>query len=323
MTGLSYEQELDLLRSRLTGRLEGVHLSKRLNSERRKEARSGSSQSPFSWKVIKRDLGRVVMRKALWLSGTLGRGQRNLLSPRLVDHRLVIPGLPSAFEGFRLLHLSDLHLDMNDGLSESLVDQVGKAQYDLCVITGDFRARTFGPIDNCMRRLRHVRQAIKTDVYAVLGNHDSIRMIPLIEAMNIRLLLNESTFIERGTARLGLGGVDDPHYYGVDDLARVLAGLPRDEPRILLAHSPELFESAAAGGFHAYLCGHTHGGQICLPGGMALINNARAPRAYCAGPWCHQGMRGYTSRGSGASIVDVRFNCPPEITVHTLSKSAG
>ncbi|NOY62476.1 MAG: metallophosphoesterase, partial [Gammaproteobacteria bacterium] len=74
--------------------------------------------------------------------------------------------------------------------------------------------------------------------------------------------------------------------------------------------------------FSAMLCGHTHGGQICLPGGYALTWDARCPRSMSAGAWRYHRMVGYTSVGSGASVVDVRLNCPPEITLHRLCGSS-
>ena len=68
------------------------------------------------------------------------------------------------------------------------------------------------------------------------------------------------------------------------------------------------------------LCGHTHGGQICLPGGVPVMTNADCPRKYCVGAWRYHGMHGYTSRGTGVSMVDVRLNCPPEVTLHRLRR---
>jgi len=66
------------------------------------------------------------------------------------------------------------------------------------------------------------------------------------------------------------------------------------------------------------LCGHTHGGQIRLPGGIPLMTNADCPRRFCAGPWRHCHLQGYTSLGTGSSIIAARFNCPPEMTIHHL-----
>jgi hypothetical protein len=82
-----------------------------------------------------------------------------------------------------------------------------------------------------------------------------------------------------------------------------------------------MYRHAAYARFDAMLCGHTHGGQICLPGGIPLILNANAPRALCNGPWRYGRLQGYTSVGAGACIVDVRLNCPPEITLHTLRRA--
>jgi len=69
------------------------------------------------------------------------------------------------------------------------------------------------------------------------------------------------------------------------------------------------------------LAGHTHGGQICLPGGYALTWDARCPRRLAAGPWTYGAMMGYTSVGSGSSVVNARLNCLPEITVHELRRT--
>jgi hypothetical protein len=85
-----------------------------------------------------------------------------------------------------------------------------------------------------------------------------------------------------------------------------------------LAHSPEPYRLAAHAGFDLMLSGHTHGGQICLPGGIALMTNADCPRRFCKGAWRYHTMQGYTSVGSGSSVVGVRFNCPPEMTLHQL-----
>ena len=77
-------------------------------------------------------------------------------------------------------------------------------------------------------------------------------------------------------------------------------------------------EALAVAGVDLNLAGHTHGGQICLPGGIPLMVNASCSRRYCKGPWRYHALDGYTSVGSGVSMVDVRLNCPPEITIHRL-----
>ncbi len=133
------------------------------------------------------------------------------------------------------------------------------------------------------------------------------------------MLLNEHVTIEHGGSRFYLAGIDDPHYFRTDNLDRTCDGIPEDAAlSILLAHSPEIYRQAAHSGFSLMLCGHTHGGQIRLPGGIPLYCNARCPRRLCSGAWQHHAMQGYTSLGAGSSIVDVRFNCLPEVVLHRI-----
>jgi uncharacterized protein len=96
---------------------------------------------------------------------------------------------------------------------------------------------------------------------------------------------------------------------------------PPDEFSILLSHTPEVYQQAAHAEFDLLLSGHTHGGQICLPGRIPLSLDSVLPRRFGAGPWRYHDMQGYTSVGAGCSIVPARFNCPPEITIHYLRAS--
>ncbi len=88
--------------------------------------------------------------------------------------------------------------------------------------------------------------------------------------------------------------------------------------RILLSHTPVPYRQASHAGVSLMLSGHTHGGQVCLPGGIPILTDTPTPRAYVRGPWHYQAMAGYTSVGCGASVVDVRLNCLPELTLHHL-----
>jgi predicted MPP superfamily phosphohydrolase len=234
------------------------------------------------------------------------------------ENRVGIARLPLAFDGFTVLHLTDLHLDMRPDMPHVLAERVRDVDYDVAVITGDFRARTHGPWRAALDGLEQVRAQLADPVYAVLGNHDSLRMVPRMEAMGIRVLLNESIAIARGDEAIHIAGIDDPHYFGVHNMEKAAAGIPEQAVAILLAHSPEIYRQAAHAGFALMLSGHTHGGQICLPGGLPLYLNARCPRRFCRGAWRYHDLHGYTSVGSGVSVVDVRLNCPPEITLHRL-----
>jgi len=259
-----------------------------------------------------------LMRIAMRAVGLYGRGRRNSLRIRLNRNDVVIPRLPRPFHGFRLLHLSDIHLDMEQDIAHAIADLVRQAEYDLCVITGDFRGRTYGECEATIAAVAGLRMHIDRAVYAVLGNHDFIEMVPDLEALDVHVLLNECEPIERGGAVIHLAGIDDPHYYRADNLEKAADPIPPDAVSILLSHSPEIYRHAAHAGFDLMLCGHTHGGQICLPGGFPVTYNAKCPRALGRGPWRWGEMQGYTSTGAGSCVVPVRFNCPPEITIHRL-----
>ncbi|WP_295430368.1 metallophosphoesterase [uncultured Thiodictyon sp.] len=255
-------------------------------------------------------------------SGLSARGRRNATTLTLVERTVPIAALPGPFDGLRILHLSDLHLDLDASILQAIIDRVRPLDYDLCVLTGDYRAWTIGPFEPALAALARLRPHLHGPVYGTLGNSDSIEMVPPIEALGIRLLMNESLPIERGGERVFLAGIDDPNRYRTHNLEAAAAAIPPDAPAILLAHAPEPFRAAASLGFALMLCGHTHGGQICLPGGFALIGHSRAPHWVRAGAWRWRQMQGYTSRGAGSSIIAARFNCPPEVTIHCLRRAA-
>ena len=308
---------MDLLGSRV----EPMHLRQRLAIEEEGEA-PVFGQGLTSFHIENWVSFRGFVRAALRYSMLYARGRRNALKIRSVDYDLRLRRLPRAFEGFRILQISDLHLDANEDFPHALSERVRGIDYDVCVLTGDYRYRTTGSWEAALDGLEHLCANLRGPVYAILGNHDSIRMLPAMEALGIRVLLNESEPLVRDGETLHLAGVDDPHFFRADNLERTCRDIPDGQAALLLSHSPELFRQAAAAGFDAMLCGHTHGGQIRLPGGIPLVTNANCPRKYCAGGWSFRGMSGYTSLGAGSSVVDVRFNCPPEVVVHRLTRAS-
>jgi predicted MPP superfamily phosphohydrolase len=199
-----------------------------------------------------------------------------------------------------------------------MVETVCELEYDVCVLTGDYRAQTHGPIEEAIEWMSVLMSGLRQPIYGVFGNHDSIRMLPALEAMGIRMLVNEHHLIERDGALLYLVGIDDAHYYRVDNIEKAVQDIPPNAPTILLSHTPEIYRQAAHAGFDLMLCGHTHGGQICLPGGIPITLDSRCPRYLGSGPWKHHKMQGYTSVGAGSSIINVRLNCLPEVTLHRL-----
>ncbi len=135
------------------------------------------------------------------------------------------------------------------------------------------------------------------------------------------MLVNESAILRRSDDAIVLTGLDDVHYFYTERARAALAAAPAGF-RIALVHSPEAAGEAARAGFDFYLAGHTHGGQIALPGGRPLLTNLHRHRAYAAGPWRCGAMAGYTSRGIGVSLVPVRFNTRGEVTLITLRRAA-
>jgi predicted MPP superfamily phosphohydrolase len=143
-----------------------------------------------------------------------------------------------------------------------------------------------------------------------------------MEAMGYQLLVNEWVRIERAREAIYLAGIDDAHYYRVENFHQAADDIPHEAVSILLSHTPEPYQRAAHADFKLMLCGHTHGGQICLPGGVPVFTDADSPRRFARGPWRYHGMVGYTSAGAGSCIVDARLNCPPEVTLHRLRRVA-
>ena len=261
-----------------------------------------------------------VIRNALRLAGLYGRGLRNAERVELRNNDVKLGQLPPSFEGFSILHISDMHADMNQRAMSRLIELVDGMRYDICVLTGDFRGKTFGPFDAALEDVARVRAHLTGPLFGVLGNHDTIRMVPALEQMGIRVLLNESDAIVRGNERIYLAGIDDAHFYRADDIEKATAGIPAGAFSILLSHTPEVYRQAAHAGFRLLLSGHTHGGQICLPGSIPITLDSALPRRFGSGAWQHHDMIGYTSVGAGSSIVPVRINSRPEITLHRLQR---
>jgi predicted MPP superfamily phosphohydrolase len=262
----------------------------------------------------------ALMRVVLMASGLYWRGVANAAKVEVRHNRIASPHLPESFDGFTILQLSDLHVDMSEAAMDRVIALLKGVDYDLCVLTGDYRGKTYGPYAATLAGMAKVRAALNGTIYGVLGNHDTICMVPGLEEMGIRVLLNEADVIERGGTRIHLAGVDDPHFYQMDNIEKAAADIPYDEFSILVSHTPEIYRQAAHADFNLLLGGHTHGGQICLPGGIPITLDSVLPRSMGAGPWKYHGMIGYTSVGAGVSIVPVRFNCPPEITLHHLHR---
>ena len=241
--------------------------------------------------------------------------------------RLPIKRLTPAFEGFRLVQISDLHLDewMDAARVGSIIDRLLTIPADAIAITGDFVTkgsglRAYGA--DLRRELRRLTEARK--VFAVLGNHDhwtdaaAVRTI-LRDACVIELR-NQAALLERRGEKLSLGGVDD-FWEDKSKIDKVISQLDEDSPAILMAHEPDFADvSAPTGRFDLQISGHSHGGQVVLPFFGPPILPPLAEK-YPLGLYRVGSMWQYTNRGLGMVKPQVRFNCRPEITVFELNHS--
>ncbi len=260
----------------------------------------------------------AVIRVCLMIAGVYWRGRRNATHVQIKTNEIRSSKIPASFDEYKILQLSDLHVDMSDEAMRRVEGILPRLEYDICVLTGDYRAHTFGPYEAALAGMARLCSKIAKPVYGVLGNHDTIRMLPGLEQMGIRMLLNECSIIERGNARIYLAGLDDAHFYRADNIEKTASDIPPQEFSILLSHTPEIYQQAAHAEFDVLLSGHTHGGQICLPRGIPVTLDSVLPRRMGSGAWAYHEMQGYTSVGAGTSVVTARFNCPPEITLHRL-----
>ena len=296
--------------------------ARRLNLERGIANRKATdAKKPFP---IRRYLSiNYLARLGIKLSGLTDRGVRNLLDIRVVENEVHLPELPTSFEGFRILQLTDLHCDIHPELMEAIGKKMETIPHDAVVLTGDYHNEILEPFDASLEAMRRLIPHLHPLRFAILGNHDHLAKAVHFEHYGLPVLLNEARPVERtgskGPERIWFCGIDDPHYYKSHDLNKAKKGIPDGEVTILLSHSPETHREAAALGYHLHLSGHTHGGQIGLPGGIPILHNAHGcRREHISGPWKEGNMLGYTSRGTGAAGVAARFFCQPEMTAHTL-----
>lgn len=274
------------------------------------------------WRQRLFDVVLKLVGAGLRFTGLWRRGLRNALDVRLCEITLELPRLPLAFDGFRLLHVTDPHFDATPGMADSILGAVRGLEIDLCVLTGDYRKDHQGPFDRVINDMRRLVDGVssRNGFLATLGNHDEAAMVEAIEKLGIDVLVNERRYINRGASRLTVTGIDDPHANYSDAALAALESYDaaRHDVGLVLVHSPELAGAAAGAGHDLYLCGHTHGGQICLPGGRPLITHLDRHPELCQGLWSVGRMTGYTSPGSGVSGLPVRFFSQGEVTLFTL-----
>ncbi|MEK6759564.1 MAG: metallophosphoesterase [Deltaproteobacteria bacterium] len=237
-----------------------------------------------------------------------------------------IAGLGAGLDGFTICQITDIHHSHTVSLDyiEGVIRMANSLEPDMMALTGDYidmDREYMGPVIRCLSDLKARHGSI-----AVMGNHDYFigreYSKDVISSNSIPLLENSHTIIEYGGSRLCVAGVTDL-LEDTPDAGAALAGVPADIPRVLLSHHPDYSERIDTGlRVDLILSGHTHGGQVRLPFGIAPIVPSAFGQKYSGGLVSlgrDEGTKVYVSRGIGVSMIPVRFNCPPEITLIRLT----
>lgn len=233
-----------------------------------------------------------------------------------------VPGLDPAFDQLKLVQFSDIHLGhwISPERLHGVVELVNQQNPDVILITGDFVSYVFHEVEDSLVSALTDLRASEAKL-AVLGNHDhwlgAEQIRQALHSSGVIELANDIYTMQRGTGSLVIAGVDDV-MVGADDLGLVLSKLPPDSPALLMAHEPDFADqSAATNRFFMQVSGHSHGGQVVIPGFGPVLRGPYFYR-YPLGLYQVEDMLQYTNRGIGTHVFRVRINCPPEITVITL-----
>lgn len=234
---------------------------------------------------------------------------------------LAMRNLHPALEGLTIVQITDVHLYpmTQPELVKKSVSMANELKPDLIVLTGDYVWQDLDAIFELAPILAGLDA--KYGVFSTLGNHDYWLDADVItramESAGLPVLINQGLSIQHGKGSIFVAGLDDG-WSGKPDLDETLDGANSSEPVILLCHEPDLADRYSLDGrVNLQLSGHTHGGQIRLPGIGALVLPYLG-RKYDLGLYRVNEMLLYTNRGLGVISEPVRFNCPPEISQFVL-----
>jgi predicted MPP superfamily phosphohydrolase len=262
-------------------------------------------------------------------------GYAMLVEPRwlLVRRQVVsVPGWPPSLDGITILHLSDLHIGKGPSQVEGFLRRAADIPADVVVITGDFLAGAAG-LERCCRALKSLTK--RRDVYGIIGNHEHSRypwrfpmmdrfkarsrldtegIVSALETAGVRLLVNGHASVEVPSGKVTLVGVDDMFHFA-DDLDTAFAGVASGEGVVLLCHSPDILAEAERRRLSLVLCGHTHGGQVRMPGIGVATTATWDPMERAAGIIRRGDTTMHVSPGLGTIFLPIRFFVRPEATV--------
>ena len=257
-----------------------------------------------------------------WANQRLWLNQITVASPRV----------PAAFDGFRILQLSDLHNRRWGAGSAELLALSASAQPDIIVVTGDLVDHRTGPLDEVTAVLRGLQAIAPT--YYVSGNHEMhvgrVRELTMLcQSLGVEYLDGRQVTLVRGDGQVILMGMPDPIAYGEylyefprysQHLDEQMSACPANAFTVLLAHRPELMPIYAQAGLDLVLAGHAHGGVLRIPGyGGLLAPGQPIPARYTGGLHRERDTQLVISRGAGGSTL--RINNPPELVLIELRRT--
>jgi len=280
---------------------------------RKKSGKKSRSHWDFFLRLLK------IFAFFLKITGYYRKGYGNAKTISVKELTLNYSNLPVAFNGFKILHLSDLHIDSIPGFASLIIQKIKDLDFDICLLSGDYRRDISGSFAHILKPIKILSKYIQAPygTFAVLGNHDTYLMAQYEKESGLELLVNESVEIIKDGQRILVTGTDDPYNFYTESALLCLETKGYDF-KIAIVHTSELAVQASKNNYDLYLCGHTHGGQICLKEGVPLISHQFEGKQFNHGLWKLGKMNGYTSSGAGVSGMPVRFNCPAEVTLLKL-----
>lgn len=275
----------------------------------------------FSRRAFLRATRNVLAGTALASVTSFAYSQAELNWLQVTRVTVPIRNLPAAAEGFRIAHLTDLHLRPVTTVENirAAVDLANRLKPDVTVLTGDYVTNAAQDIEELAPVLAQLNA--RQGVFAVLGNHDWWTDAQVVQSglrrAGVNVLMNFGVVLPEG---VHLAGVDDP-WSGAPDLRAALTQSGSNMPTVLLAHEPDFADDFSQDERIALqLSGHTHGGQIRLPGKGALVLPPYGHK-YDYGLFRVRQTWVYTSSGVGSALLGVRINCRPEVAEITLVKA--
>ncbi|WP_394849892.1 metallophosphoesterase [Pendulispora brunnea] len=242
---------------------------------------------------------------------------------RIVVHELDVPirGLDRRFDGYRIAHLSDLHIGnmTPEAWGRDWAARVNRSAADIVVVTGDLIVGGSDFLEDAAAVVGAIRAP--GGVFVSLGNHDYFgdaeRLVCALRHRGAYVLRNEGMLLIRDKARLYLAGIDDT-WTQRDNLERAMAGCPAGVPSVLLSHDPERFDQAEKAGIPLTLSGHTHGGQVAIPFSKGHLSLLHLLHPFPSGLYRRRRSSLYVHPGLGTSGPPIRLGVAPAIVVHTL-----